>query len=55
MLVDYNVLLLLHFLIEYKQDLEKHIHSETSGHFRRLLISLTAVRPFDRFAKYRTH
>ncbi|XP_019850455.1 PREDICTED: annexin A4-like isoform X2 [Amphimedon queenslandica] len=28
---------------EYKQDLEKHIHSETSGHFRRLLISLTAA------------
>ncbi|XP_003392076.1 PREDICTED: annexin-B12-like, partial [Amphimedon queenslandica] len=31
------------FLLEYKQDLEKHIHSETSGHFRRLLISLTAA------------
>ena len=35
-------------MIEYKNELEKDIRSETSGHFRRLLISLTAVRRRER-------
>ena len=31
---------------EYKKTLEDHIQGDTSGHFRRLLISLAQVQAF---------
>jgi hypothetical protein len=39
-------LLLISVVAEFQRDLEKDLMSETSGHFRRLLVALSTVSSF---------
>ena len=45
-------IIMLAYITEYSRDLEKDVISETSGHFKRLLISMLTVSAITTLISY---